>query len=185
MGAKTWLYDVLTNAVTRTAQLPFLGGLSAHSFPISDTIPNSYDMTDYLDVRVRGRSESVYTEASTTVASLPSSPLPIPKPPPSALLGAQVGPKVLSNTILKSHGRPPWYYLLDFAFKYRELLNAFVQVWRGWPADLARFCHWDSWYVDGLFVPRIAITPISHFLRRFFQRKGSPTFTIHCLPLVL
>ncbi len=161
------------------------GCLSAHPFPISDTIPNSYDMTDYLDVRVRGRSESVYTEASTTVASLPSSPLPIPKPPPSALLGAQVGPKVLSNTILKSHGRPPWYYLLDFAFKYRELLNAFVQVWRGWPADLARFCHWDSWYVDGLFVPRIAITPISHFLRRFFQRKGSPTFTIHCLPLVL
>ncbi|KAH9068344.1 armadillo/beta-catenin/plakoglobin [Lactarius deliciosus] len=58
-------------------------------------------MTDYLDARVRGRSESV--------ASLPSSPFPIPKAPPSALLGAQVGPKVLSNTILKSHGRPPWY----------------------------------------------------------------------------
>ncbi|KAH9037867.1 armadillo/beta-catenin/plakoglobin [Lactarius pseudohatsudake] len=66
-------------------------------------------MTDYLNARVRGRSESVYTETSTTVASLPSSPFPIPKAPPSALLGAQVGPKVLSNTILKSHGRPPWY----------------------------------------------------------------------------
>ncbi|KAH9002911.1 armadillo/beta-catenin/plakoglobin [Lactarius hatsudake] len=66
-------------------------------------------MTDYLDARVRGRSESVYTETSTTIASLPSSPFPIPKAPPSALLGAQVGPKVLSNIILKSHGRPPWY----------------------------------------------------------------------------
>ncbi|KAH9031067.1 armadillo/beta-catenin/plakoglobin [Lactarius hengduanensis] len=66
-------------------------------------------MTDYLNARVRGRSESVYTETSTTVASLPSSPFPVPKAPPSALLGAQVGPKVLSNTILKSHGRPPWY----------------------------------------------------------------------------
>jgi uridine kinase len=24
-------------------------------------------------------------------------------------------------------------------------------VWRGWPANLTCFCHWDSWYVDGLF----------------------------------
>ena len=76
-------------------------------------------MTDYLDVHVRGRSESVYSEASTTVASLPSTPLPISKPPPSPLLGSQAGPKVLSNTILKSHGRPPWY-CLNHASKYRE-----------------------------------------------------------------
>ena len=78
-------------------------------------------MTDYLDVHVRVRSESVYSEASTTVASLPSTPLPISKPPPSPLLGSQAGPKVLSNTILKSHGRPPWYYL-NHVYKYREFL---------------------------------------------------------------
>ncbi len=104
-------------------------------------------MSDYLDVRIRGRSESVNTEASTTVvASLPSTPFSISKPPPSPLL-SQVGPKVISNTILKSHGRPPWYFHTVIP-KYREYLNAFVQVRRGWPADFACLCHWDSWYVD-------------------------------------
>lgn len=144
-------------------------------------------MTDYLDVRVRGRSESVYTEASTAVASLPSSPLPISKPPPSPLLGALVAPKLLSNTILKSHGRPPWY-CLNLQPKHREFLNVFVQVWRGWPADFACFCHWDSWYVDGLSVATIVITPTfqtSFFFRRLFQRKGSPTFATHFPPLIL
>jgi hypothetical protein len=82
-------------------------------------------MTDYLDAHIRGRSGSAHSEASTTVASLPSTPLPFSKPPSSPLLSSQAAPKVLSNTILKSHGRPPWYYL-DFDSEYREYLKPFA-----------------------------------------------------------
>ncbi|KAI0250254.1 armadillo/beta-catenin/plakoglobin [Lactifluus subvellereus] len=62
-------------------------------------------MTDYLDARVRGRSESVNTDASagSTVVSPLSTPMPSLKPP------SLIGTKVQINTILKSHGRPPWY----------------------------------------------------------------------------
>ena len=62
-------------------------------------------MTDYLDARVRYRTESVNTEVSSTVAS--SSPLATPfiNAKPTPLLST----KCPTNTILKSHGRPPWY----------------------------------------------------------------------------
>ncbi|KAN0107536.1 armadillo/beta-catenin/plakoglobin [Russula decolorans] len=62
-------------------------------------------MTDYLDARIHYRSESVNTEVSSTAAS--SSPLATPfiNARPTPLLST----KCPTNTILKSHGRPPWY----------------------------------------------------------------------------
>ena len=142
--------------------------------------PNLFDsgMADYLDAGARGRSESVYTETSTTLASLPSSPLPIPKPPPSHLLGAQVGPKVLSNTILKSHGRPPWY-CLNFASK---IANSSMLLFRYGE---------DGQPISPAFVIGIAgaLTDLQYHqylisLRRLFQWKGLPTFIDCWLPLI-
>jgi hypothetical protein len=60
-------------------------------------------MTDYLDARVRYRSESVNTDASGTVVSPLATPFVTAKPTPLIHL------KAPTNTILKSHGRPPWY----------------------------------------------------------------------------
>ncbi|KAI0279728.1 armadillo/beta-catenin/plakoglobin [Russula aff. rugulosa BPL654] len=62
-------------------------------------------MADYLDARVRYRSESVNTEVSSTLPS--SSPLATPfiNAKPTPLLSTNCP----TNTILKSHGRPPWY----------------------------------------------------------------------------
>lgn len=64
-----------------------------------------YAMADYLDARVRYRSESVNTEVSSTLPS--SSPLATPfiNAKPTPLLSTNCP----TNTILKSHGRPPWY----------------------------------------------------------------------------
>jgi hypothetical protein len=61
--------------------------------------------SDYLDARVRRFSESVNTDASSTVVSPLATPIPGFKPPPPN------GIKFQTNTILKSHGRPPWYFL--------------------------------------------------------------------------
>ncbi|KAI9512057.1 armadillo/beta-catenin/plakoglobin [Russula earlei] len=60
-------------------------------------------MTDYLDARSRCRSQSVNTDGSTTVAS------PLPTPIANIKSTPLIGTKVPTNTILKSHGRPPWY----------------------------------------------------------------------------
>ncbi|KAI0264485.1 armadillo/beta-catenin/plakoglobin [Gloeopeniophorella convolvens] len=61
-------------------------------------------MADHLDPsRARGRSESVNTDASSTLISPLPTPNPSPKPTPL------VPSRLLTNTILKSHGRPPWY----------------------------------------------------------------------------
>jgi virulence-associated protein VagC len=66
-----------------------------------------YSMADYLNARARGRSESVNTDASSTVVS----PLPTPGPTTNQKLTPLLGTKFPINTILKSHGRPPWYYM--------------------------------------------------------------------------
>jgi uridine kinase len=60
-------------------------------------------MTDYLDARVRYRTESENTDASSTVVSPLATPFINARPTP--LLST----KTPVNTILKSHGRPPWY----------------------------------------------------------------------------
>ena len=77
-------------------------------------------MADYLDARVRSRSESVNTDASTTVFS----PLPTPGQITNPKLTPLIGMKFPTNTILKSHGRPPWYYL-GHAHEDREVLSVF------------------------------------------------------------
>jgi hypothetical protein len=61
-------------------------------------------MADYLDAPVRGYSESVNADASSTVVSPLVTPIPSLKPSPL------IGTKVQTNIILKSHGRPPWYF---------------------------------------------------------------------------
>jgi hypothetical protein len=60
-------------------------------------------MTDYLDARVRYRTESENTDASSTVVSPLATPFLNAKPTPLITTKAPI------NTILKSHGRPPWY----------------------------------------------------------------------------
>ena len=69
------------------------------------TVHALYAMADYLNARVHYRSESVNTEVSSTLPS--SSPLATPfiNSKPTPLLST----KCPTNTILKSHGRPPWY----------------------------------------------------------------------------
>jgi hypothetical protein len=76
-------------------------------------------MADYLNARPRNRSESINTDASSTVAS------PLPTPIPNSKLTPLIGTKFPTNTILKSHGRPPWYYL-DYVPKYRQDLDYVV-----------------------------------------------------------
>jgi uridine kinase len=61
-------------------------------------------MADDLDAHVRRYSESANTDASCTLASSVATPIPSLKPSPL------IGTKVITNTILKSHGRPPWYF---------------------------------------------------------------------------
>jgi len=82
-----------------------------------------YSMADYLNARVRGRSESVNTDASTSTVV---SPLPTPGGQISTnpKLSPLIGTKFPTNTILKSHGRPPWYYL-GYAPEGREVLSVF------------------------------------------------------------
>ena len=63
----------------------------------------AHAMTDYLDARVRYRSESVNTDASGTAVS------PLPTPFINARPTPLIYTKAPTNTILKSHGRPPWY----------------------------------------------------------------------------
>jgi hypothetical protein len=66
-----------------------------------------YSMADYLDARPRNRSESVNTDASSTLAS--PGPLALLTPNTNPKLTPLIGYKFPTNTILKSHGRPPWY----------------------------------------------------------------------------
>ena len=77
-------------------------------------------MADYLNARARSRSESVNTDASSTVVS----PLPTPGPITNPKLTPLLGTKFPINTILKSHGRPPWYYM-GHAPEGREVLSVF------------------------------------------------------------
>ena len=86
----------------------------------SDSDSDLYSMTDYLNARARGRSESVNTDASSTVVS----PLPTPGPITNPKLTPLIGTKFPVNTILKSHGRPPWYYM-GRAPEGREVLSVF------------------------------------------------------------
>jgi len=86
----------------------------------SDSDSALYSMADYLSARVRGRSESVNTDASSTTVS----PLPTPGPISNTKLTPLIGMKFPTNTILKSHGRPPWYYL-GCAPEDREVLSVF------------------------------------------------------------
>ena len=90
---------------TRTWRTDFAARVRSYTVTTFGLVPALYAMADYLDARARYRSESVNTEASSTVAS--SSPLATPSinAKPTPLLS----PKCPINTILKSHGRPPWY----------------------------------------------------------------------------
>ena len=126
-------------------------------------------MTDYLDARVRVRSESGNTDASagsTTVSPL-ATPIPSFKPP------SLISTKVKINTILKSHGRPPWYFLQS-AFGNQEVLNVSVKVRRRWPVYLACLCHWDSRWAGTYSAVAISRSHTISY-RRFFQWKGLQT----------
>ena len=53
--------------------------------------------------------------------------------------------QAVKNTVLKSHGRPPWYFFLS-----REggtFLSKFYQVWRGRATDKRRVRGGHRWYV--------------------------------------
>jgi hypothetical protein len=77
-------------------------------------------MADYLNARVRDRSESENTNASSTAVS----PLPTPGQITNPKLTPLIGMKFPTNTILKSHGRPPWYYMCH-AHEGRGALSVF------------------------------------------------------------
>ena len=93
---------------------------------VVDTVHDSdlalYSMADYLNARIRGRSESINTDASSTVVS----PFPTPGPTSSTIpkLTPLIGMKFPTNTILKSHGRPPWYFL-GYAHEGGDVLSVF------------------------------------------------------------
>jgi hypothetical protein len=82
-------------------------------------IDTPYAMAHYLSPHVRGRSESVNTDSSSTVVS------PFPTHLPNPKLTPLIGTKFPTNTILKSHGRPPWYFL-DRPLRHHEALS---MVW--------------------------------------------------------
>ena len=120
-------------------------------------------MADYLDARARNRTESGNTDLSSTVAS------PLPTPITNTKLTPLIGTKFPTNTILKSHGRPPWYYP-GYVPEYYRVLSMF----------LCRYGE-DGQALSSAFVIAVAGAhtfsdprPIEpHVLcRRLFQRKG-------------
>lgn len=122
-------------------------------------------MADYLDARPRNRSESVNTDASSTVAS----PLALLTPSTNPKLTPLIGTKFPTNTILKSHGRPPWYYL-GYSSGYHHVLTMI----------LCRYGE-DGHFTSSAFVIAIAGAQAfsdprpfkSHVSCRWvFQRKG-------------
>src|SRR5580693_6720919 len=78
-------------------------------------------MADYLDARPRNRSESVNTDASSSTVA---SPLAFLTSSTNPKLTPLIGTKFPTNTILKSHGRPPWYYF-GYSSGYHHVLTKF------------------------------------------------------------
>lgn len=62
--------------------------------------------------------------------------------------GSRIHLQTLKNTLLKSHGRPPWYVVCKMALiNYSDKWDVHGQVWRGWHAYLRCVRHRNSWCV--------------------------------------